>query len=284
MNRATIAGLSILSALALLAALAPALAASGWIPPPDRIDLDMRLRPPGPGRWLGTDEYGRDELSRLLHGAMTSLTVAGVATLVALGVGVPAGALAGARGGIWDLLLTRLMEATAALPSLPLLLLITSLTLDRTRTRSGALVLLAAAIGVTRWATVARHVRGGVFRARVEDHAAAAIALGAGRVRLLARHLLPGALTPALVSAAFGAGSAVLLESALSFLGLGAPPPAPSWGKMVAESIRDSDAWWLLAGPGLTIALLVMGFNLLAEGVRQRASDPAGGRNRPREA
>jgi peptide/nickel transport system permease protein len=284
MNRTTVAGLSILMTLALLGFLAPALAATGMIPPPDRIDVHMRLRPPGPGHWLGTDEYGRDVLSRLLHGAATSLTVAAVATFVALGVGVPAGALAGARGGIWDLLLTRLMEATAALPALPLLLLIASLTLDRTRTRSGALVLLAAAIGITRWATIARHVRGGIFRARVEDHAAAAIALGAGRARLLARHLLPGALSPALVSAAFGAGSAVLLESALSFLGLGAPPPAPSWGKMVAESIRDSDAWWLLAAPGTTIALLVMGFNLLAEGMRQRASDPSAGKDRPQEA
>jgi len=279
MNRTAAAGLAVLAALSAMALLAPALTEAGWIAPPLDQDLQGRLQPPGFAHWLGTDAYGRDVFSRLLHGARSSLLVALLATLVAIGIGVPAGALAGFRGGLWDLTLTRLMEATAALPSLPLILLIVSMTIGGSGGGFPMLIVLAAAIGVTRWASIARYVRGGVFRARTEEYAAAAVAIGSSRARLLARHLLPGAVAPALVSAAFSAGSAVLMESALSFLGLGTQPPTPSWGRMVAESAHAREAWWLLLAPGAAIGVLVMGFNLVAEGIRlgaARVSSPRG--------
>jgi len=271
-NRPLSAGLAVVGALALVALLAPAASAWGILDSPFDIDVPHRLAAPGGAHWMGTDELGRDVLSRLLHGARASLLVALVATGVALGIGVPAGALAGARGGLWDLILTRLMEATAGLPSLPILLLVVSLTLGGDAGDGTATILvLAAAIGVTRWAAIARYVRGGIFRVRVEEYASAAVALGASPRRLLFRHLLPAALAPAMVSAAFGAGSAVLMESALSFLGLGTQPPNPSWGKMVATAASEPSAWWLLVAPGAAIAVLVLGFNLVAEGIRAKA-------------
>ncbi len=273
MNRILSAGLALLGFLIVGTLCAPILAGWGILASPLEIDLEGRLSPPGPGAWMGTDELGRDVLSRVIHGGRSSLTIAFVATLVALTLGVPAGALAGLRGGFWDLTLTRLMEATAALPALPLILLVLSLTLGGGQEGEvPTLILLAAAIGVTRWAGIARYVRGGIWKTQVEDFVAAAVALGSGRARLTVRHLLPAALAPALVSAAFGAGSAVLMESALSFLGLGTQPPQPSWGAMIAAAAEEPSAWWLLVAPGIAIAGLVLGFNLLAEGLRLRTA------------
>lgn len=272
-------GLALVGILAVAALAAPALAGSGLIADPNATALGERFAPPGPGHWLGTDELGRDVLSRLLHGARPSLAVALLATAVALALGIPAGALAGLRGGAWDLVLTRLMELTVSLPSLPVILLVLSLSLHADGTAGPrALVLLAVVIGITRWAGIARYVRGGIWSARVEDYVAGSVALGSGRGRLLVKHLLPSAVSPALVSAAFGAGSAVLLESALRFLGLGTRAPDPSWGHMVARATLDPGAWWMLACPGAAIALLVMGFNLVAEGIRRRSGLPEAGR------
>lgn len=269
MNRTLTAGLLVVGVLAFAAAAAPALTSMRLLDSPTRTAIAQKLEPPGAQHWLGTDELGRDVLSRVLHGARPSLAVAALATLVALLLGVPSGALAGVRGGIWDLILTRLMELTASLPSLPLILLVLSLSLGGEGGHGlASLLLLAVTIGVTRWAGIARYVRGGIWKTQVEDYVAGSRALGSGRGRLLFRHLLPSAVNPALVSAAFGAGSAVLLESALSFLGLGTQPPLPSWGRMVAVAAQEPGAWWLLAVPGAAIAVLVMGFNLLAEGIR----------------
>lgn len=275
MNRALRTGIAVVALLTAAGVLAPLLVSGELLSDPLALDLEQSLRPPDRRHWLGTDEYGRDVLSRLLHGARTALLVAGIATAVSLALGVPAGALAGLRGGVWDLALTRLMEATAALPALPLMLLIVAFSTGKEGGGGpDATILLACAIGVTRWAVIARYVRGGVFKVREEEYALAAVALGADRARLLSRHLLPGALTPALVSAAFAAGSAVLMESALSFLGLGSQPPAPSWGLMVAAALAEHRAWWLLLAPGAAIAALVMGFNALAEGIRLRGAAP----------
>jgi len=272
MNRPLAAGAIVVSLLALFCLGAPALTTWRVLASPLDVDLVAQLQPPSATHWMGTDNLGRDVLSRILHGGRWSLGVALVATAVALLLGVPAGALAGHRGGWWDLILTRLMEATSALPALPLILLIVSMAAGSGERGAATMVLVAAAIGATRWATIARYVRGGIWKAASEDYAVAAIALGSGRLRLLARHLLPGALTPALVSAAFGAGSAILAESGLSFLGMGIQPPLPSWGRMVAAATGSPGAWWLIAAPGGAIALVVLGFNLAAEGLRQRAA------------
>jgi ABC-type dipeptide/oligopeptide/nickel transport system permease subunit len=277
MNRPLTAGMIMVAILAVMALAAPSLTRSNWIDSPITIHPEESLSPPSIRHWAGTDRLGRDVFSRLVHGGRTSLTVAMIATLMALLIGVPAGALAGFRGGWWDLGLTRLMEATAAFPGLVLLLLVVSmLPGDPERDGSARLLLLGGAIGVTRWATIARYVRGGVFKVRTEDYTAAAVALGSGRLRLLSRHLLPAALAPALISAAFGAGSAILTESALNFLGLGAREPLPSWGKMVATAAETPDAWWLVVAPGAAIAIVVLGFNLSAEGLRLKSGTGPG--------
>lgn len=275
MNRSLAAGLAVVGGLALIAVAAPGLTALGLLADPGASAIHRTHSPPGASHPMGTDQMGRDVLSRVAHGARPSMTVALLATLVALGLGIPAGALAGLRGGAWDLVLTRLMELTVSLPSLPLILLVLSLSLRADGTLGpNALPLLAATIGVTRWAGIARYVRGGIWKVQVEDYVAGSLALGSGRGRVLFRHMLPAALAPALVSAAFGAGSAVLLESALRFLGLGTRAPDPSWGHMIARAAEAPDAWWQVVFPGLSIALLVMGFNLVAEGIRKRTGVP----------
>jgi peptide/nickel transport system permease protein len=276
-SRSIVLGFVLLGLLGGAGLAAPFLTAQKMLASPLQEDMSSRLQAPSAAHWLGTDELGRDVLSRLLHGAWLSLTVAIVATAVSLILGVPAGVLAGLRGGWYDLALTRLMEVTSALPALPLVLLVVSMTLG-SEGGGGAFLgttLLASTIGVTRWAVIARYVRGGIWKARAEDYAAAAVALGSSELRCAARHLLPGALAPAMVSAAFAAGSSVLIESALSFLGLGTQPPAPSWGHMVATAVNEPHAWWLLAAPGAAIALLVMAFNLIAEGMRTYGGAPA---------
>jgi len=271
-NRTLLAGVSILSLLALVAAAAPALSDREWIARPDALNTGTGLSAPSRAHWMGTDELGRDVLARIVHGGRPSLLVAFVATIVALGVGLPAGAIAGLRGSWGDLLLTRLMEVTTAVPALLVIMLLASmLSGDPARAGSMRLVPLAVAIGLTRWVTIARYVRGAVIQAQADDYSAAAEALGASRARVLFRHLVPGALAPALVAAAFGAGSAILLEAALSFFGLGTHEPLPSWGKMVASAAVWPRAWWLIVAPGAVIALVVMGCNLAAEGLRERA-------------
>ncbi len=275
-NRPLKSGLAIVGGLALAAMLAPGLTAAGLLASPTETSIERKFEAPGPGHWLGRDELGRDVLSRLLHGARISLAVAMVATTVALAAGLPLGALAGLRGGLWDTLLTRLMELTGSLPALPLVLLVVSMTMGGSSDGAwGTLLLLAAVIGGTRWAGIARHVRGGIWKTQVEDYVAASRTLGSGRGRILLRHLLPAAAGPALVAAAFGAGSAILLEASLSYLGLGAQPPLPSWGRMVASAALEPGAWWLLTAPGAAIALTVLGFNLMAEGIRI-GNGPAG--------
>jgi peptide/nickel transport system permease protein len=273
MNKPLVAGAGILGIIVLLALAAPAASSFGLLQSPLAQDLIRSLEPPGMDHLFGTDKLGRDVLARLLHGSRNSLLIAFIAMAVALTLGVPAGTLAGFRGGLWDLILTRLMEATSGLPALPILLLVVSLTIGQESSGGSAnIALLAGAIGITKWAAIARYVRGGIWQAQEEEFAAAAAALGASRKRILFGHLLPGALGPAMVSAAFGAGSAVLMESALSFLGMGTQPPWPSWGGMVSAAFSDPEAWWLLLAPGAAIALLVIAFNLLAEGVESTLS------------
>jgi peptide/nickel transport system permease protein len=270
-NRPLAAGLILVGLLSLCCLAAPFLTTWRILASPLDVELEAQLQPPSAAHWLGTDNLGRDVLARILHGGRWSLEVALVATGVALLLGLPAGLAAGRRGGWGDLILTRLMEATAALPALPLILLIVSMAAGSGERGAATMALVAAAIGATRWAAIARYVRGGIWKAAGQEYAVAAVALGSGRIRLFARHLLPGALSPALVSAAFGAGSAILAESGLSFLGMGIQPPAPSWGRMVAAATGSPQAWWLIAAPGGAIALVVLGFNLAAEGLREWA-------------
>ena len=245
---------------------------------PLAIDLDARLRPPDAVHWFGTDELGRDVLSRLIHGARPSMIVALLATAVSLLLGVPAGAAAGYTGGKVDLLLSRVIEASLSFPALILLLLIAALTLhrgvpaDQIVTRS--LVVVGCSVGIARWGVIARYMRAEVRRLAGSECAMAARAGGASPLRILARHMVPAGIGPVAVSAAFGAGSAVIAEASLSFLGLGVQPPAPTWGQMIASSASaGTHTWWMLLFPGMMVACTVGSFNLIAEGLRRSGAD-----------
>lgn len=288
MSRAGRVGAILLGLLASLALLAPLIAGNrpllhvhGWElrPPvaqdPLVIDLDARLLPPERSHWLGTDELGRDVLSRVVHGARPSLLVAALATAISLLLGVPIGAAAGYSGRSADLILSRLIEAALSFPALVLLLLLTAIALDGTPggdsgTRS--VLVVGGAVGLARWGAIARYTRGEVLRLSSTDLADAARAAGAGGTRVLFFHLLPAGFAPVAISAAFGAGTAVVAEASLSFLGLGVQPPAPTWGQMIAASASGGRAWWMLVFPGLMVALTVAAFNLIGEGLTRRRS------------
>ena len=243
---------------------------------PLAIDLESRLTPPGAGHWLGTDELGRDILSRLFHAARASLTVAFVATFVSLLLGIPLGALAGYGGRAADLLLSRLIDASLSFPSLVLLLLLTAVAMGPTVGNpagvepSQSVIVVGCAVGIARWGIIARYMKGEVLRISGTDLALAARATGASRLRVLFLHMIPGGLAPVMVSAAFGAGTAVVAEASLSFLGLGVQPPMPTWGQMLASAAAAGpERWWLLVFPGAMVTLTVAAFNLMGEGLRQ---------------
>lgn len=217
---------------------------------------------------MGTDSLGRDVASRLVHGFRVALIVGGLATAVALLVGILLGAAAGSGGRWVDLGLSRLIDLGACFPALVL-----ALALVAAADRPG-LWLLVTAIAATRWAGIARFFRGEVLRQRALPYCEAARAAGARRPHLLLRHILPNALSPILVTAAFSVSNAVLLEAGMSFLGLGVPPPAPSWGAILAEAQRQvRPSWWLVVFPALALFATVLGCNLLAEGARD-STDP----------
>lgn len=232
--------------------------------------LSGTLLPPGAGHPFGTDALSRDVLARTVWGARVSLSIAGLSVLLSITLGALVGLAAGAAGGAADTLLMRAVDAALAVPRLFLLLLVLAVW-DRV-----PLVALVLLIGGTGWFGVARLVRGEVLRLREEGYVAAARALGAGRARVIFRHLLPGTVAPLLVAATLGVGDVILLEAGLSFLGLGVRPPTPSWGAMILES-RDVlvPAPWTGFFPGCAIALTVIAVNLVGDAL-SGAADPRG--------
>jgi len=257
-DRWALIGLGIVTTLTLLALAAP------WIAPADplRGSLLNSLRSPSRDFWLGTDVQGRDLLARLLFGARLSLAVGLVSQTVASVLGVGLGLAAGYYGRWVDGLLMRLADVTLAFPSLLLLIAIAAAV-------NPSLPIVFVVIGLVGWAGMARLVRGEVLSLRVRDYVQAARALGASDARIVWRHLLPGVLAPVIVAATLGVGGAIMAEAALSFVGLGARPPTPSWGSMVADG-RDllRVAPWVSIVPGLAIGLTVLGVNLVGDGLR----------------
>jgi len=257
-DRWALIGLGIVTTLTLLALAAP------WIAPADplRGSLLNSLRSPSRDFWLGTDVQGRDLLARLLFGARLSLAVGLVSQTVASLLGVGLGLAAGYYGRWVDGLLMRLADVTLAFPSLLLLIAIAAAV-------NPSLPIVFVVIGLVGWAGMARLVRGEVLSLRVRDYVQAARALGASDARIVWRHLLPGVLAPVIVAATLGVGGAIMAEAALSFVGLGARPPTPSWGSMVADG-RDllRVAPWVSIVPGLAIGLTVLGVNLVGDGLR----------------
>lgn len=237
---------------------------------PEKLDLDHVLVPPSWGHWLGTDRLGRDVASRVVHGGRVSLTVGVLASLLALVVGLPLGAVAGYRGGWADATISRLVEAVLCFPSLLLALALLSIS-PRWLAGLPDVSRIAVVLGVTGWIPVARYLRGEFLRIRGSDMVAAARASGAGHLRLVVRHILPSAVAPVLVTAAFAVGASILLEAALSFIGLGVRPPTPTWGGMLTEArVLVNRAWWLAMFPGVALFLAVLSCNLVGEGVRDR--------------
>jgi peptide/nickel transport system permease protein len=257
------AGLAAAGAAAILA-LALAAAAAPWLAPHDPYApvLDERLRPPEPGHLLGRDTLGRDVLSRMLHGARISLGV-GVATLLAsLGAGVVVGAAAGYRGGWLDEGVTRVIDVLLAFPGLLLAIALAAVL-------GPSLGNVVLALSVLGWTGYARLARAEVAALRRHEFVLAAEALGAGPGRIVVRHLLPVAAPALLVQATFGMAGAIVAEASLSFLGLGAPAPLPSWGAMIAEGRSVLlVAPHLTLAPGIAIALTVLALQLAGDGLR----------------
>jgi peptide/nickel transport system permease protein len=265
-NRAAKAGLAGI-ALLLATSLFSILAGGRILPPPGATDLAARLEPPSAAHWLGTDDLGRDVLSRLVAAAPVSLSIGVLSAVLSLALGLAIGGIAGFAGGWTDLVLSRVMEVFLCFPAIFLILAFVALL----NPSAGTIIL---AIGLASWPNEARYARAEILKARELDFTRAATAAGCGPVRIFLRHLLPAALPPVLVSATFGVAGAILAESSLSFLGLGVPPSQPSWGAMLALSqSAGGEAWWLALFPGLAIFLTVASYNLAGEGWRE-ALDP----------
>lgn len=264
-------GLAILSAFVAVALFAPWLAPADPLAQPDilrtRFLEPLSTGPDGAMRWFGTDQLGRDLLSRLIYGTRISLAVGVLAAGIAVLLGTAVGALAALMGGMRERILMAVTDAALALPRLVLLLALVALFEP-----SFALVVLV--IGFTGWMPLARLARAEVKGLLTRPFVEAAVASGASPVRLLARHLLPNALTPVVVAGALGVGNAIALEAGLSFLGLGIPAPAPSWGNMISSG-RDAlvQAPWIATVPGLAVVAAVVACNLLGDGARD-ALDP----------
>ncbi len=234
---------------------------------PERSSLGDRLQGPTAQHWLGTDDRGRDVLSRMIWGTRISMSVGFVAMGIAIMIGMLFGSLAGYYGGIVDLAVQRLIEIVMCFPMFFLILLLLA-------SLPPSIYNIMVLMGIFGWTGVARLVRGEFMRLRGSDFTTAARATGLSDARIMFRHLLPNALSPVLVSATFGVAGAILTESALSFLGFGVPPPTASWGELLSQSQRFVDrAWWLVTFPGLAIFVTVTAFNLVGEGLRD-AMDP----------
>ncbi len=234
---------------------------------PNRIDILRILSPPSADHPLGTDELGRDVLSRMLHGARISMEVGFVATGIATGIGLVIGLLAGFYGRWVDAVLMRFVDVMLCFPSFFLILAVIAFL-------GPSILNIMAVIGFTSWMGAARLVRAETLSLKERDFVAAARAQGAGNLRIIFRHILPNSLAPILVWATLGVAGAILVESSLSFLGIGVQPPTPSWGNMLTAGKDNIEfAWWLSVYPGLAILVTVLGYYLLGEGI-QDAADP----------
>jgi len=260
--------LSLLGAIAVVILVCVSLLAP-FISPydPTTIDVYNVLSPPSKEHLLGTDELGRDLLSRIIWGSRVSLKVGFVAVGIALCIGTLIGAVAGFYGGKIDAVLMRFVDIMLAFPTFFLILAVIAIL-------EPSIFTIMAVIGITSWMDVARLVRAEFLTLKERDFVDAAKAAGVSNPRLIFKHLLPNALSPVFVAATFGIAGAILVESGLSFLGLGVQPPEPSWGNILTSGKDNIEvAWWLSLYPGLAILITVLSYNLVGEGLRD-ALDP----------
>ena len=234
---------------------------------PFEYNLLEILAPPSLTHWCGTDDRGRDILSRMVYGARISLSVGFVAVGISLFIGIILGALAGYFGGVLDNIISRAIEIFLTIPTFFLIIAIIAFL-------PPSIYNIMVVIGFTGWTGVARFVRAEFLKLKQTDFVLALRALGASHMRIIFKHMLPNAMAPVLTTAVFGIAGAILTESSLSFLGFGVPPPIPSWGDILSQS-RDyiEFAWWLATFPGLAIFISITAYNLVGEGLRD-AMDP----------
>jgi peptide/nickel transport system permease protein len=216
---------------------------------------------------FGTNQEGVDVFAQMVHGTTIALLVGFVSMGIASTIGIAFGAVAGYLGGWADVILSRIIEVVMCIPTLVLILALLAIV------EKPSIWHMMAIIGCTGWTSIARLARAEFLKLRESDFVMAAQALGVGWLRIIFRHILPNALAPVLVPITFGIASAILIESGLSFLGFGAPPPNPSWGTLLNSGRQNMQLWWLILFPGLAIFLAVLSYNLIGEGV-QEATDP----------
>lgn len=262
-NKIAMASLCFLLLLIAVAIMAP------WIAPYsyDEQNLALAASPPSTQHWLGTDTLGRDQLTRIMYGSRISLMVGFIATAVALTIGVLWGAVAGFLGGRVDAIMMRIVDALYALPFTIFIILLTVIF-------GSSMLLLFLAIGAVEWLTMARIVRGQVLTIKRQEFVEAAISMGLSPWRIISRHLIPNVLGPVIVYTTLTIPSVILLESFLSFLGLGIQPPASSWGSLISGGVETMEEYpWLLIFPGLVLTITLFSLNFLGDGLRD-ALDP----------
>lgn len=263
-SKLALSGLVICTLIVGLAVLAPMLAPYG----PNTIDYRAMLRPPGGAHFLGADDLGRDVLSRTMYAGRLSLAVSTASVLLAVAAGAPLGLLAGYAGGVVDELAMRFIDSLMALPPLVLALTIAAVL-------GPGLVNAMFAIAVVGLPANARLVRGQVLALKNNDYILAARAVGVRPLTVVLRHIVPNVLSPVLVQASLGIGFAIITESSVSFIGLGAQPPTATWGSMVQVGFQYLDtAPWIALVPATVIFVAVLGFNMLGDGLR-RFLDPS---------
>ncbi len=263
-NRRGLLGGIVVAAMLAAGLLAPVVAPYSY----STQSLLQRLKPPTAAHWLGTDGFGRDILTRVIWGARVSLEIGFLATGLAIAVGTAVGGAAGYFGGAVDTGIMRVADVFMSVPALFLILVVVALF-------GASLLNTAMVVGLVTWAPVARIVRGECLTLRARDFVEAARALGASHGRILGRHVLVNAVPAIIVQGTLLLGQTILIESGLSYLGLGVQPPTPSWGNMVVEGRQFlGSAWWVSTFPGLAIFATVLGFNLFGDGLRD-ALDPA---------
>lgn len=283
-NKAALLGLCVISFMLFVAIFADVLAPYHYA----KQNHARTWEPPSADYLLGTDELGRDILSRLIYGARISMTVGVVAQLIILMIGVPLGSLAGWFGGKIDQLIMRAVDILYAFPDLLLIIIVMTylraslphfqagplhfvITLD---TMMGGLLGVFLALGLTNWLTVSRLVRGQILSIKQKEFIEAARCIGSSDLRIMTTHLFPNILAPVIIAATFGIPGAIMTEAGLSFIGLGVQAPMPSWGMMVSEGVRALRSFpHLVVAPALAIAVTLLSFNFLGDGLRD-ALDP----------
>ncbi|MFH1888942.1 MAG: ABC transporter permease [Candidatus Omnitrophota bacterium] len=260
MNKTLLTGILIIAVFSIIAIFAPILSPYD----PSQIDGASLLMPPSGKHLLGTDSLGRDILSRMIYGARISLSIGLIAVGIATSIGLILGSLAGFYGGFIDSLIMRFVDVMLCFPTFFLILAVVAIL-------EPSIFNIMAIIGLTSWMGPARLIRGEILSLKEREFIQAERAIGASNFRIISRHLVPNAIGPVLVNATLGIAAAILVESGLSFLGLGVQPPVSSWGNILIEAKSTLGiAWWITIFPGLAILITILAFNFIAEGLKEK--------------